>query len=322
MNIFKDDNLIDVKHGVWGYRRSNGTTHKGGDISTEGDKTEYPTVGGYVEFAGKVAKTSADPYTWQWGYHVRIFEGQSNATRKKGTRRHVYAHNEKNTVKTGQAVTTDTPIGIMGHSGNADPIYSPGQGDHVHYQVDEWNGSAWVNIDPTPYCGGTNTAGVVWYGKKKSEDEGMIDVVDVNTAGKLQRLYAADANAVAVDASGKDIRYGTGIRIFLEEVQLANMPAGYSARAAKIRNEDGSESFIALDLGNCTVERVDTGPVLERFYKNTGSADMQTQRDDALRAQRAAEEREASVKQKNAAAFAYVQEAQKASNLAAKALEG
>lgn len=161
--LYEDDNTIAAAHGVWGYERSNGTTHGGADVSTTGDKTEHSPVEGYVEFAGKIEKSTGN-LTWQWGWHVRIFINQKDAVKRKGTRRMVLAHNEKNLVSTGQLVSVGQAVGVMGCSGNAAPEYNTGQGPHCHVQVDEWNGSSWVNKDPTPYIGGTNTAGVVWYG--------------------------------------------------------------------------------------------------------------------------------------------------------------
>lgn len=158
---FAGDNVIKVAYGVWGAK--SGRNHSGADPSTKSDPTIRTAGNGFVAFAGTDPTSPTD----QWGVHVRIYLNQTDAVRRVGTIREVSAHNTRNLVTTGQRVVAGQGVGIMGNSGNAakDP-----QGPHVHRQYDRWNGSAWINIDPTPYIGGTNTAGLVWFGTAQGED--------------------------------------------------------------------------------------------------------------------------------------------------------
>lgn len=153
--LFAEVNRVEVQYGVYG--AASGRDHRGIDVDTLAgmDQTVYSTVQGYVEFAGSILK--GNDLTWEWGDHVRIFEGQTNATRKKGTRRHTFAHcKEGMLVKAEQTVSVGQALGTMGKSGNA---ASDRQAEHVHYQVDEWNGSKWEPMDPTPFCGIQNIVG-------------------------------------------------------------------------------------------------------------------------------------------------------------------
>ncbi len=84
--IFPKDNIIKADYGQWYFKRVSGKRHEGADVSTTTAPYHAQIVGeGYVEFAGVVPKTAADPYTHEWGHHVRVFVGQKDAVRRAGS---------------------------------------------------------------------------------------------------------------------------------------------------------------------------------------------------------------------------------------------
>ena len=86
--------------------------HIGTDIVGDNDKTIYPIAEGVVE--------SINAHGSAYGNHVCIKHPDGNVS--------LYAHLSKVSVKVGQAVTLDTPLGIMGATGNAN-------GAHLHLEL-------------------------------------------------------------------------------------------------------------------------------------------------------------------------------------------
>lgn len=86
--------------------------HIGTDIVGDDDKTIYPIACGTVESIGAHGRA--------YGNHICIKHPDGNVS--------LYAHMSSINVKTGQAVTLDTPLGIMGATGNAN-------GAHLHLEL-------------------------------------------------------------------------------------------------------------------------------------------------------------------------------------------
>lgn len=86
--------------------------HIGTDIVGDNDKTIYPIAEGVVE--------SINAHGSAYGNHVCLKHPDGNVS--------LYAHLSKVSVKVGQAVTLDTPLGIMGATGNAN-------GAHLHLEL-------------------------------------------------------------------------------------------------------------------------------------------------------------------------------------------
>ena len=86
--------------------------HIGTDIVGDADKTIYPIAQGVVE--------SINAHGSAYGNHVCVKHPDGNVS--------LYAHLSKVSVKVGQTVTLDTPLGIMGATGNAN-------GAHLHLEL-------------------------------------------------------------------------------------------------------------------------------------------------------------------------------------------
>ena len=86
--------------------------HIGSDIVGDEDKTIYPIAEGVVESINKHGSA--------YGNHVCIKHPDVNVS--------LYAHMSKVSVKVGQAVGLDTPLGLMGATGNAN-------GAHLHLEL-------------------------------------------------------------------------------------------------------------------------------------------------------------------------------------------
>lgn len=145
--IYSEDNTVKVAYGTYNYKRSNGSTHKGIDISTKGDPTIHSTVSGKVKHARVVAQGAPGwGATWEWGYFVWIVADDGTD--------HIFAHCKAGSlqVKQGDRVKAGQAIATMGNTGNA---AFDSQGPHVHYEVRK-NKNA---IDPTPWCGIPNRVG-------------------------------------------------------------------------------------------------------------------------------------------------------------------
>ena len=86
--------------------------HIGVDIVGDDDKTIYPIAEGTVE--------SINAHGSAYGKHICLKHPDGNVS--------LYAHLSKVSVKIGQIVTLDTPLGIMGATGNA-------SGAHLHLEL-------------------------------------------------------------------------------------------------------------------------------------------------------------------------------------------
>ena len=86
--------------------------HIGSDVVGDDDKTIYPIAKGTVQ--------SINAHGSAYGNHVCIKHADGNVS--------LYAHMSKISVKVGQAVTLDTPLGLMGATGNAN-------GAHLHLEL-------------------------------------------------------------------------------------------------------------------------------------------------------------------------------------------
>lgn len=86
--------------------------HIGSDIVGDEDKTIYPIAEGVVESIGAHGKA--------YGNHVCVRHADGNVS--------LYAHMSKVSAKVGQIVALDTPLGIMGATGNAN-------GAHLHLEL-------------------------------------------------------------------------------------------------------------------------------------------------------------------------------------------
>jgi hypothetical protein len=277
--LFKYDNRVEEQYGVWG--AASGRAHKGIDVdTTSADTVIYSPVGGYVEYAYYVPRTASDA-TWEWGWHVRIFEGQTNAAKTTGkTKRHVFAHCKESSLKVaaGQTVTVGQPLAVMGMTGNA---YLDKQKEHVHYQVDLWNG-AWVNQNPCGYCNMENKAGTVWNRQQGNENEtGVItmkafDVYAQNYAAvkgskaiNIQWFDKPDVNSVCGN-NMPDGRY----QVYETDVSLANL-SGY--KGAKIRY-NGAVVYAAVIANGSEITDISVADAESKFgwyAAGTGSGDCE-----------------------------------------------
>ncbi len=86
--------------------------HIGADVVGDDDKTIYPIAEGVVESIGVHGKA--------YGNHVCVRHADGNVS--------LYAHMSKVSAKVGQVVALDTPLGIMGATGNAN-------GAHLHLEL-------------------------------------------------------------------------------------------------------------------------------------------------------------------------------------------
>lgn len=86
--------------------------HIGSDIVGDVDKTIYPIAEGVIE--------SINAHGSAYGNHVCVKHPDSNVS--------LYAHMSKVSVKVGQSVGLDTPLGVMGATGNAN-------GAHLHLEL-------------------------------------------------------------------------------------------------------------------------------------------------------------------------------------------
>ena len=86
--------------------------HIGSDIVGDDDKTIYPIAEGVVE--------SINAHGKAYGNHVCIKHADGNVS--------LYAHMSSISVKVGQSVELNTPLGIMGATGNAN-------GAHLHLEL-------------------------------------------------------------------------------------------------------------------------------------------------------------------------------------------
>lgn len=163
--IFKNDNVIKVGYGTFGYRRADGSVHRGVDISTTGDPEIHAVRGGRVKYARCVAKGAAGwGSTWQWGYFVWVVGDDG--------RDYIYAHCKADSlrVKEGQGVEAGQVLAKMGSTGNA---AFDAQGAHVHFEVRK-NGAA---VEPTAYCGIPNKAGVYCAGALQQAGAGKYKIL-------------------------------------------------------------------------------------------------------------------------------------------------
>ena len=86
--------------------------HIGSDIVGDVDKTIYPIAEGVIE--------SINAHGSAYGNHVCVKHADGNVS--------LYAHMSKVSVKVGQSVGLDTPLGVMGATGNAN-------GAHLHLEL-------------------------------------------------------------------------------------------------------------------------------------------------------------------------------------------
>lgn len=86
--------------------------HIGNDIVGDVDKTIYPIAEGVIE--------SINAHGSAYGNHVCVKHADGNVS--------LYAHMSKVSVKVGQSVGLDTPLGVMGATGNAN-------GAHLHLEL-------------------------------------------------------------------------------------------------------------------------------------------------------------------------------------------
>ena len=87
--------------------------HIGADMVGDDDKTIYPIAEGIVE--------SINAHGKAYGNHVCVRHADGNVS--------LYAHMSKVSIKAGQAVTLDTPLGIMGATGNTN------NAPHLHLEL-------------------------------------------------------------------------------------------------------------------------------------------------------------------------------------------
>lgn len=103
--------------------------HKGLDLRAYHGQPVYASCAGIVEFIDTNPKSGLD---------VKIV---SEVDGKKY--RHIYEHLLGYQVKVGEKVGVGALIGWADNTG-----YSAG--DHLHYQLELWDGKKWVAIDPIP----------------------------------------------------------------------------------------------------------------------------------------------------------------------------
>lgn len=109
------------------------TSHKGIDLVSE-NRTVYCTCDGTVRVVAYDAGG--------WGNYVSVGDAEG--------RRHIFCHLKSVSVKTGDKLTRQSVIGVMGDTGNA-------SGVHLHYQLNDKNNAP---TDPTVYLGIPNKCGV------------------------------------------------------------------------------------------------------------------------------------------------------------------
>jgi len=114
--------------------------HRGIDlVGTE--KTIIAPVAGKIGWAGTFDDRGSGGSTWEWGNYVRL-------ETEDGYRIYL-CHMESVAVQAGQRVNKGDIVGYEGSTGNS-------TGSHCHFEV-RYNG---VSVDPTPYLGIPNTAGL------------------------------------------------------------------------------------------------------------------------------------------------------------------
>lgn len=107
--------------------------HQGLDLSAPAGTPVTAPASGVVEFAGSVAAND-DHARALLGNHVMVRHGDTGYVT-------LYAHLEKVTVKTGQAVKPGQQLGTVGSTGRS-------TAPHLHYQVMRGSGASRENMDP------------------------------------------------------------------------------------------------------------------------------------------------------------------------------
>lgn len=120
--------------------------HNGIDLVGLDEKIIRAPCSGTVGVSTMLLKEYDSTLTWQWGNYVRLDCA--------GDIKIYLCHMDRRLVTAGQRVEAGEPLGIEGCTG-----YSTG--NHVHVEVRRGG----APVDPTPYFGITNRAGVTLTGK-------------------------------------------------------------------------------------------------------------------------------------------------------------
>lgn len=127
----------------YGSRTLNGVAgwHNGVDLVGQSEKIIRAPCDATVGVSTMIPQETDKTLTWQWGNYVRLDCA--------GGMRIYLCHMSQRLVSAGQTVKTGDPLGIEGSTG-----YS--FGNHCHFEIRINN----TPVDPTPYLGISNTAGV------------------------------------------------------------------------------------------------------------------------------------------------------------------
>lgn len=186
--IFKGRTQIPYNYSRYGYTRGGGKTWHGGvDLVGLDDTTilmpyyKGKTIRGTVTRARIVVNRQNK--TWEWGWYVCI--KLDDAQTPDAVNYLYFCHCNSLLVKVGQKVTSGTPLGIMGNTGNAAGGYK-----HCHLEVRATADGK--GLDPTAYAGAPNIVGV--YGT--AAQPAAVGVWDCNGPWRIEAATGQDKDAL------------------------------------------------------------------------------------------------------------------------------
>ena len=154
--IFRGRTQIPYNYSRYGYTRGNGNTWHGGlDLVGLDDTTILMPFYKGKAIRGTVTRArivvDRQNKTWEWGWYVCV--KLDDAQTPDAVNYLYFCHCNNLLVKVGQKVTSGTPLGIMGNTGNAAGGYK-----HCHLEVRATADGK--GLDPTAYAGVPNAVGV------------------------------------------------------------------------------------------------------------------------------------------------------------------
>lgn len=186
--IFRGRTQIPYNYSRYGYTRGNGKTWHGGvDLVGLDDTTilmpfyKGKAIRGTVTRARMVVNRQNKTSEWGWYVCVKLDDTQT----PDAVNYLYFCHCDKLIAKLGQKVTSGTPLGIMGNTGNAAGGYK-----HCHLEVRATADGK--GLDPTAYAGAPNAVGV--YGT--AAQPAPAGVWDCNGPWRIEAATGQDKDAL------------------------------------------------------------------------------------------------------------------------------
>lgn len=166
-----------------------------------------------------------------------------------------YQHQQALMLKVGSRVTLGQVVGIEGSSGDS-------TGSHCHFEVTV-NGQA---VDPSPWDGLPNKAGLYKSTNPTKEETTMLDVFTATT-GSLELFSSPDVNAT-IPAGGGTLRLPAGVYAIHQSGPLANS----TLDGVRLRCADGTLGWAAKLAGKYTLGQMPLTEAEEKGLVGRGAA--------------------------------------------------